>query len=117
MLNAPLLKSERLRRLSKEGFWIVLGQAMVVLASLVGVRILSHDRTRVVVSADEVNLGLSLWSLLHGSLPRPNRIVLVGPQVEVHRDAEGVFTIAGLEGTPQHAPTDWRASLREVFSQ
>ena len=85
--------------------------------ALVGVRILSHDRTRVVVSADEVNLGLSLWSLLHGSLPRPNRIVLVGPQVEVHRDAEGVFTIAGLEGTPQHAPTDWRASLREVFSQ
>ena len=85
--------------------------------ALVGVRILSHDRTRVVVSADEVNLGLSLWSLLHGSVPLPNRIVLVGPQVELHRDEQGVFTIAGLEGTPRQAPTDWRASLREVFGQ
>src|SRR5512146_1249154 len=54
--------------------------------ALMGVRILSRDRTIVVISAQEVHLGLSLWSLLQGSLPRPNRIVLVGPQAEVHRD-------------------------------
>lgn len=85
--------------------------------ALEGVRILSRDRSRVVVSAQEVRLGLSLWSLLQGSLPRPNRIVLVGPQAEIHRDSQGVFSIAGLEGAAQQAPTDWRANLKEIFAQ
>lgn len=35
------LRSERIQRLSKEGFWIVLGQAMAVVGSLVGVRVLT----------------------------------------------------------------------------
>jgi O-antigen/teichoic acid export membrane protein len=35
------LKSERFRRLSKEGFWVVLGQAIAILGSLVGIRILT----------------------------------------------------------------------------
>ena len=35
------LRSERFRRLSKEGFWIVLGQTAVVVGSLVGVRLLT----------------------------------------------------------------------------
>ena len=85
--------------------------------ALMGVRILSRDRSTVVISAQEVHLGLSLWRLLQGSLPRPNRIVLVGPQAEVHRDSQGVFSIAGLEGAAQQVPTDWKASLQEVFSQ
>jgi len=45
---------------------------------LLDVRILSRDKTRTVVAAREVHLGVSLWSLLHGSMPRPDRIVLVG---------------------------------------
>src|SRR5690242_505550 len=81
------------------------------------VRILSRDQARVVVSAQEVQLGLSVWGLLQGKLPRPNRIVLVAPQAEVHRDAQGVFSIAGLEGAVQSGPTDWHATLSEVFSQ
>ena len=35
------LYSERFRRLFKEGFWIVLGQAIAILGSLVGIRILT----------------------------------------------------------------------------
>lgn len=44
VLKAEWLKtlaSSRVRRLSKEGFWIVLGQAMAVLGAVVGVRILT----------------------------------------------------------------------------
>jgi O-antigen/teichoic acid export membrane protein len=40
-LMAIFLRSERFCRLSKEGFWIVLGQTAVVVGSLVGVRILT----------------------------------------------------------------------------
>ena len=85
--------------------------------TLEDVRILSRDRARVVVSAQEVQLGLSVWSLLQGKLPRPDRIVLVTPQAEIHRDAQGVFSIAGLEGAVQNGPTDWHATLSELFSQ
>ncbi|MBU0878488.1 MAG: oligosaccharide flippase family protein [Candidatus Omnitrophica bacterium] len=35
------LRSERFRRLSKEGFWVIFGQALAVLGSLVGVRVLT----------------------------------------------------------------------------
>jgi O-antigen/teichoic acid export membrane protein len=35
------LRSERFRRLSKEGFWIILGQTAVVVGTLVGVRLLT----------------------------------------------------------------------------
>ncbi len=85
--------------------------------TLEDVRILSSDRARVVVSAQEVQLGLSVWSLLQGKLPRPSRIVLVAPQAELHRDAQGAFSIAGLEGAVQNGPTDWHATLSELFSQ
>ena len=85
--------------------------------TLEGVRIYSHEGSRVVVEAQSVGLGLSVWGLLHGKLPRPNRIVLVGPRTEVVRDAAGNFSIAGLEGAAQQAPTDWRENLRDVLSQ
>ena len=84
--------------------------------ALQGVRILTRDRKRVVVEAEGVELGLSLWNLLHGELPRPSRIVLVQPRVEVERDAQGVFSIRGLEGA-QHGSTDWRSSLKEALGQ
>jgi hypothetical protein len=39
-LNTPTILSERFCRLFKEGFWVILGQAIAVLGSLVGVRLL-----------------------------------------------------------------------------
>lgn len=36
------LHSERIRRLSKEGLWVILGQAMAVLGALLGVRLLTE---------------------------------------------------------------------------
>lgn len=41
MTSINILPSERLRRLSKEGFWIVLGNAAAVGGTLVGVRLLT----------------------------------------------------------------------------
>ena len=84
--------------------------------ALQDVRILTRDRKRVVVEAQGVHLGISLWSLLHGQLPRPNRVVLVEPRVEVERDAQGVYSVRGLEGA-QHGSTDWRVTLRETLGQ
>src|SRR5579863_1423976 len=66
--------------------------------TLEDVRIFSHDRSRVVIAAREVQLGVGIRSLLRGKLPAPNRIELVAPQLEVQRDAHGVFSIVGLEG-------------------
>lgn len=42
MISFNVLRSERFRRLSKEGSWIVLGQILTVLGSLAGVRILTE---------------------------------------------------------------------------
>lgn len=42
MLNLNILKSERFRRLSKEGFWVVFGNAVSVIGYLVGIRILTE---------------------------------------------------------------------------
>src|SRR5215469_6132230 len=84
--------------------------------TLQDVRILSRDRARTVIAAREVQLGIGIGSLLHGKLPAPNRIVLVSPQLEVKRDAEGRFSIEGLEGA-QAGQTDWKQSLQDLFSQ
>ncbi|MGE5626005.1 MAG: YhdP family protein [Bacillota bacterium] len=80
------------------------------------VRILSRDRARVVIAAREVQLGVGIRSLLRGSLPQPNRIVLVSPQLEVQRDVQGRFSIMGLEGA-QTSQTDWKQTLQDLFSQ
>ena len=81
------------------------------------VRIHTADGAGVAVAAREVRLGLSLWALLHGQLPRPNRIVLVAPQLEIERDADGVYSIVGLEGATRKTPTDWHQTLRDTFAQ
>lgn len=60
---------ERIRRLSKEGFWIVLGQAAAVLGSLAGVRLLTELLAPAVYG--ELALGLTVAALV-------NQIVL-GP--------------------------------------
>ena len=66
-LRAP--DRERIRRLSKEGFWIVLGQAAAVLGSLAGVRLLTELLAPAVYG--ELALGLTVAALV-------NQIVL-GP--------------------------------------
>jgi len=56
-----VLHSERFRRLSKEGFWVVLGQLIAVVGTLVGVRILTgllHPATY-----GELALGMTVAAL------------------------------------------------------
>lgn len=62
MLNIQRLTSERFRRLSKEGFWIVLGQAMAVIGSLVGVRILTGIMSP--TAFGELALGMTVATLV-----------------------------------------------------
>lgn len=56
------LTSERFQRLSKEGFWIVLGQVMAMLGSLAGVRILTGIMTP--ASFGELALGMTVATLV-----------------------------------------------------
>jgi len=69
MLNVPPLESERFRRLSKEGFWIVVGQAMVVVASLAGVRILTGLLQPAVYG--ELALGMTIATLVNQTVLGP----------------------------------------------
>lgn len=64
-----MLRLERFRRLSKEGFWIVLGQAMAVLGSLVLVRVLTEYLDP--IQYGQLALGLTVAGLV-------NQVVLAG---------------------------------------
>lgn len=64
-----LLCSERVRRLSKEGFWILAGQTMAVLGSLVGVRLLTELLDP--VAYGELTLGMTLATLINQTLLGP----------------------------------------------
>lgn len=64
-----LFRSERFRRLSKEGFWIVLGQTAVVVGSLVGVRLLTGLLDP--AAYGELALGMTVASLVS--------LVVLGP--------------------------------------
>ena len=57
------LRSERFRRLSKEGFWIVLGQTAVVVGSLVGVRLLTGLLDP--AAYGELTLGMTVATLVY----------------------------------------------------
>jgi O-antigen/teichoic acid export membrane protein len=61
--------SDRFRRLSREGFWVVFGQVMAVLGSLVGVRLL----TELLSPAEygELALGMTLATLVNQVLLGP----------------------------------------------
>jgi len=85
--------------------------------ALQDVRILSHDGKTEVVAAQEVLLGLDWRNLVHGRLPRPSRVVLVGPHMEVERDAQGNYAIRGLGTAALQNQTDWRTSLQEALVQ
>lgn len=69
MLNVGFLRSKRFQRLSKEGFWIVFGQAIAVLGALVGVRVLTEllDPT----AYGELALGLTIATLVNQTILGP----------------------------------------------
>jgi len=63
------LRSERFSRLSKEGFWIVLGQAMAVVGSLVGVRLLTELLDP--AAYGELALGMTVATLVNQTILGP----------------------------------------------
>lgn len=69
MLSFNILRSERFLRLSKEGLWVILGQAMAVLGSVVGVRLLTEliDPK----AYGELALGMTLATLVNQTLLGP----------------------------------------------
>lgn len=69
MLDMQVLTSERFRRLSKEGAWIVLGQAAAVLGSLVGVRLLTELLDP--AAYGELALGMTVATLVHQTVLGP----------------------------------------------
>lgn len=85
------IRSGRFRRLSKEGFWIVLGQAMAVLGSLVGVRLLTELLNP--VAYGELALGMTLATLVNQTVlgPLGNGVIrFYAPAVE-RGDLGGYF--------------------------
>ena len=69
MLSIKTLKSERFRRLSKEGFWIVLGQAAAVVGSLVGVRLFTELLDP--AAYGELVLGMTVATLVNQTVLGP----------------------------------------------
>ena len=80
-------------------------------------RILSSDRGREIVAVQKVRLSLDWRALVHGRLPKPSRVVLVGPRLEVQRLADGSYTIRGLGISQQTGITDWHAVLSDMLEQ
>lgn len=69
LLGVNAIRSERFRRLSKEGFWIVLGQAVAVLGALVGVRLLTELLDP--AAYGELALGMTLATLVNQTVLGP----------------------------------------------
>lgn len=65
----PAMMSERIRRLFKEGFWIVLGQLMQVLGSLIGVRLLTGLLDP--AAYGELALGMTIAMLVNQTMLGP----------------------------------------------
>ncbi len=64
-----MFRTERFRRLSKEGFWVVLGQAMAVLGVLVGVRLLTELLDP--AAYGELALGMTVATLVNQTVLGP----------------------------------------------
>jgi O-antigen/teichoic acid export membrane protein len=64
-----LLRSTRIRRLSKEGFWIVLGQASAMVGSLIGVRLLTELLHP--AGYGELALGMTMATLVNQTVLGP----------------------------------------------
>jgi O-antigen/teichoic acid export membrane protein len=90
------LRSERFRRLSKEGFWIVLGQTAVVVGSLVGVRLLTGLLDP--AAYGELALGMTLTTLV-------NQVVMGGVTAGIGR----FYSIAAEKrDLPGYLSASWR---------
>ncbi len=59
----PAIDANRLKRVSKEGAWVILGQVAAILGALVGVRILTE--TLDPASYGDLALGMTLATLVH----------------------------------------------------
>ncbi len=83
------------------------------------IALLSKNHRRIILTARELRIGFTPGALLHGRFSRPNRIILIEPQVVLERDTDGSFEVRGLEGSlsPGQAHTDWRGVLAETFAQ
>ena len=69
MTTINILRSERFRRLFKESFWIVLGQVLAVIGSLVGVRLLTGLLNP--TTYGELALGMTLVTLVSQTVLGP----------------------------------------------
>ena len=69
MLSVPLINSERLRRLLKEGAWIVIGQATAVLGALVGIRLITELLDP--AAYGELALGMTVATLVNQTILGP----------------------------------------------
>lgn len=88
---------ERLRRLSKEGAWIVLGQAAAVLGTLAGVRLLTELLDP--VAYGELALGMTVASLVNQTVlgPLSNGITRFYAPAQESRDLGGYLSaVRGL---------------------
>lgn len=97
---------------SMSGAWDWFGPEV----TLQDVGILSRDRSRVLVAAREVRLSLDWRSLLHFRLPRPTRVALVAPRLALQRQADGSYSLRGLENAAP-GTTDWHATAAELLAQ
>lgn len=89
-----LLKSERSRRLFKEGSWIVFGQVMMVTGSLVGVRLLTELLSP--TAYGELALGMTIATLVNQIILGPlggGIIRFYAPAAE-HSDLAGYLNAA-----------------------
>jgi len=64
-----MLRTERFRRLIKEGFWIVFGQILLVFGSLLGVRMLTELLTP--AAYGELALGMTIATLVNQTMLGP----------------------------------------------
>ncbi|MGB5196552.1 MAG: hypothetical protein WBN64_05740, partial [Candidatus Deferrimicrobium sp.] len=67
--NYPFLQSERFRRLSREGFWVVSGQAAAVAGGLFGVRLLTELMEP--AAYGELALGMTVATLVNQTVLGP----------------------------------------------
>ena len=69
MTSASVLSSQRVRRLSKEGFWVVFGHALAVLGSVIGLRLLTSLLTP--AAYGELALGMTAATLVNQTVLGP----------------------------------------------
>ncbi len=69
MYSIHFLRSDRFRRLSKEGFWVIFGQSMAVVGSVVGVRLLTELLEP--SAFGELALGMTMATLVNQTLFGP----------------------------------------------